>query len=153
MVVLPFQGWHWNINKTFSSEPCNFWRLFQYKLIFLCFGWRMCELGSSRVYLKDFFLLSDKTFWSPFKHPAQSCSTVFNFIIFTPSFSLKMSKAHIPLELLKCSTGKLQEHFRNFGTAPDWKFKWDLLVGMEIHLSAQGTWRKVRMMFPESAFV
>lgn len=87
--------------KTFwpdSSGPCDFWRLFQYKLVFLWFGWRTCELSSSRVYLKDFFLLSDKTkpltFWSPFKHPAQSCSKIFNFIIFTPSFSLKMSKAH-----------------------------------------------------------
>lgn len=143
--------------KTFwrdSSEPCNFWGLFQCKFIFLCFGWRMCELGSSRVYLKDFFLLTGKTkpltFWSPFKHPAQGCSKVFTFIIFTPSFSLKMSKAHITLELLECSTVELQELWHCIWSEIQMGF-----AGGDLNpsVSTEHVRKKVGMMLPESAFV
>lgn len=137
-----------------SSEPCNFWRLVQYKLIFLCFGWRMCELGSWRVYLKEFFLLSDKTkpltFWSLLKHPAQSYSKVFNSIIFTPSFSLKTSKAHIPLELLECSTVKPQELCHCIWLEIQMGF-----AGGDLNpsVSTGHVRRKVGMVLPESAVV
>lgn len=133
---------------------CDFWRLFQYKLIFLWVGWRMCELSSSRVYLKDFFLLSGKTkpltFWSPFKHPAQSCSKIFNFIIFTLSFSLKMSKAQITLGLLECSTVKLQELWHCIWLEIQMGF-----AGGDLNPSgsARHVRRKVGLMLPESAFV